>query len=99
MNRNRVKGNLAMSESAMDGDTAGKKQVFLERWKARARAREVKLSEQLLARPLSPKQLRMVRMWLVTIEGRRTWLDARLEHTQSIERILSAAVKNSSRSE
>jgi hypothetical protein len=93
MTRTAVVGNLARNENPGPRDSANKKHVFLERWKARARARQKKLAKQLQAAPLSVQRIQNIKVWLENLEARRLWLEARLEHIKAVESIMAAALK------
>jgi hypothetical protein len=68
-------------------------QVFLKRWKLRSAFRRMKLVQELLVTPLGPRRLQKLEILLRTLEGRKAWLEARLEHTVGLESIVRAAIE------
>jgi hypothetical protein len=70
----------------------GHHQIFLERWKARASSRRVKLMEELSNSPVGPSRQQRLKSWIENLATRELWLEARLEHVRAIRSILKAAV-------
>jgi hypothetical protein len=82
--------------SATRQSVGGPQQLFLERWKARAKQRRAKTAELLFASPPNPQGIEKLKMWLRNLEAREAWCVARLEHIREIESLLRSAVERNS---